>query len=156
MKTTEQLLGDIEALTGDNTKLVAGATIPKDLVTAANAVATLTAENATLKSDKTKLTTDLAAANTSVTTLTTENAALKSEVTALKAEKKTLDEAVAAKVAELGFSDKGGDKNKAKAGDEKLTTTQKVLKAKGIPLDTKVQLGANATMAQADDSAGEE
>lgn len=155
MKTTEQLLADNAALTGDVTLLVAGATLPKDLVTAANAVATLTGENATLKSDKTKLTTDLATANATVTTVTNENAALKAENATLKAEKKTVDEAVAAKVAELGLADKGAKNGEQAKGDVKLTTTQKILKAKGLPLDTKVELGSNPTMAS-DASANEE
>lgn len=131
MKTTEQLLADIAALTGDASTLVAGATLPKDLVTAANAVATLTGENATLKSEKTKLTTDLATANATVASVTSERDTLKTENATLKAEKTTFDNAVAKKVSELGLADKGGKKDDAKAG-VKLTATEKVMQAKGV------------------------
>ena len=43
------LTADVAKLTGDKTKLVAGATLPTDLVSAANTISTQAAEIATLK-----------------------------------------------------------------------------------------------------------
>ncbi len=43
--------GDVARLTGDKAKLVAGANLPTDLVTAANDLHSLRAENATLKAN---------------------------------------------------------------------------------------------------------
>jgi len=44
--------GQVAVLTGDKTKLVAGATLPTDLVSAGNTIAALTKENADLKAAK--------------------------------------------------------------------------------------------------------
>jgi len=87
--------GEVAKLTGDKAKLVAGATLPTDLVSAANSIAALTTENATLKNNA-----------------------------------KTVDEAAAAKIVALGFTDKtkaGG----ADASKKPQTLTEKVLEAKG-------------------------
>jgi roadblock/LC7 domain-containing protein len=88
--------GEIAKLKGDSTKLVAGATLPADLVAAANSIFSLT-----------------------------------SEVATLKASAKTVDEAAAAKIVALGFTDsakKGGASDQAK---KPQTLTEKVLEAKG-------------------------
>lgn len=142
MKTTEQLLADIGAHTGDKTKLAANATLPTDLVTAANTVATLTGENTALKSDKDKLTKDLATANAAVTTVTKERDEANAKVTKLEGEKKTVEEAVAAKLVELGISDGKKKGDEGKAGEAKLTKTQQCLKAKGLAITEKVDLAA--------------
>lgn len=47
------LAGQVTTLTGDKAKLVAGATLPTDLVSAANTIAAKDAEIATLKGEKT-------------------------------------------------------------------------------------------------------
>lgn len=131
MKTTEQLLADLSEAMGDKANLKAGATLPKDLVSAANSITELTARIAALESDKAKLTADVAA-------ITKERDDAKAEVTkvngdnaTLKSEKTTVEAAVAKKVAELGLSDGGGKQPDAKS-DEKLTATEKVMKAKGV------------------------
>lgn len=137
MKTTETLLADIAALTGDKTKLKAGVNLPADLVSAANSIADLTAKIVALEGDKAKLAagatlpTDLVAAANSIATLTKERDEAKGQVTKLESEKTTFEKAVAAKVAELGLSDKGGKKDDSKS-DAKLTVTEKVMKAKGV------------------------
>jgi hypothetical protein len=156
MKTTEQLLADITALTGDQTKLAAGVTLQTDLVTASNAVANLTAERDAARADVVKLTgdkaklaegatlpTDLVAAANSIANLTKQLADANAKVAGLEAAKQTVEQAVAAKLVELGVTDKGGKKDeKAKDGGEKLTLTQKALKAKGHDINAKVDLGA--------------
>lgn len=145
MKTLDELLAENSALTGDRTKLASGVTLATDLVTASNSIATLTGENTTLKSEKTTLTTQLATANANLGTVTTERDSLKTENATLKAEKKTLNEAVAAKLVELGITDKAGKKTEAAAGGEKLTLTQKCLKKLGKDVNTKVAIGADAS-----------
>ena len=140
-KTLDELLADLGALTGDKSKLKAGATLATDLVTAANANADLVAQVATLTAEKTKLTTDLATANGELTTVKAENATL-------KASAKTVEQAVAAKLTELGITDKKDKGNgQAAAGDKKLTLTQKCLKANGHDINEKVALGSGMASA---------
>lgn len=99
------------ALTGDKAKLVAGATLPADLVTAANSIFTLTAEleavnqkASTLEGDKTKLVagatlpTDLVTAANSIATLTKERDDAKATIAAPAG---AIQTAAAAKAAEI-------------------------------------------------------
>jgi len=106
------LESDVAKLKGDNSKLVAGATLPTDLVSAANDIAALTKERDTLKAEKTTL--DAAVAANDIAALTKER-------DTLKAEKTTLDAAVAAKVAALGIKDTTKPGETAPASGKKLS-----------------------------------
>jgi hypothetical protein len=138
-KSLDELLADLGLLTGDKAQLKAGAKLPENLVAAGNSIAELTARIVALEGDKAKLAagatlpTDLVTAANSIATLTKERDDAKGQVTKLEGEKKTVDEAVAAKVAALGISDKGGRKAEdVDAGGKKLTATEQVCKAKGV------------------------
>jgi hypothetical protein len=74
------------------------------------------------------------------TRLATENTNLREQVASFDTR---LAQATAAEVCRLGFSDRHTNITTTKASDSgtELTATQKLLKAKGLPLNTKVQIG---------------
>jgi hypothetical protein len=154
--TLDQLSANIIALTGDKAKLAAGVTLQTDLVSASNAVATLIAERdaalgnvRALTGDKAKLAagatlpTDLVSATNAIAVLTKERDDAKANVTKLEGEKKTVEQAVAAKLVELGITDRK-TADEGKAGDAKLTKTQLCLKANNLPINEKVTIGYGA------------
>ena len=148
-RTLDELISENAALTGDKAKLKTGATLPADLVGAANTIADLTARIVALEGDKTKLATgatmptDLVSAGNSIASITKERDDAKAEVTKLTGEKKTVEQAVAAKLTELGITDKGAKIAKPGKADEKLSLTQQCLKANGHKTDEKLSIGAN-------------
>jgi hypothetical protein len=131
-------LAQLTTLKGDPTKLVAGATLPADIVSAANSIFTIAGERdsalnkltieqgkvVTLTGEKTQLSADLVTAKASIVSLTAER-------DTLKAEKTTLDAAVASKLAALGIVDNTKAKSTAAAGEKKPTLTEQVLAAQG-------------------------
>jgi hypothetical protein len=131
------VLAQLTTLKGDPTKLVAGAALPADIVSAANSIFTIAGERdsalnkltieqgkvVTLTGEKTQLAADLVTAKASIVSLTTECATL-------KAEKTTLDAAVASRLAALGIKDTA-PKGQAIVPEKKLTLTEEVLKAQG-------------------------
>ncbi len=84
------------------------------------------------------LTKELADAKETIATLTEARDTLQAECDALKAAAQTVEEAVAAKVAQLGLRDQPATPSQPK--EEKLTVTQRCLQAKGLSLDDKVRL----------------
>lgn len=88
------LQSEVASLKGDSTKLVAGATLPTDLVTAANTVATQAAEIATLKAAA--KTVDAAAAAKVVTIGITDTTPAAAAATAAGGKTQTLTEKVLA------------------------------------------------------------
>ncbi len=128
----------IATLTGDKTKLVAGATLPTDLVSAACSISTLTGERDTARAEVTKLTGDktkLVAAATLPTDLTAaanEIQRLTAENNQMKSEKTTLEQAVATKLATLGITSEA--KPAAAAANKKVAAYDvdaEILKARG-------------------------
>ena len=123
----------VATITGDKTKLVAGATIPTDLVSAGNSILALTGERDTAKAEVTRLTgdktklaaaatlpADLVSAGNDIQRLTAENAQL-------KAEKTTVERAVATKMATLGI-----------AGTTPAAATTETAKAPAFNPDAKI------------------